>query len=109
MQPWVVATSLIFVYLLITIVLGIVANRRLTIDLEDFLLYGRKAGFVVLYLTMVATYHSAFAFLGSGGFFYTHGIGFWDAGAWTVMVGAITYVLAPTMIAVLFWAHWKGL
>ena len=99
MEPWVVATGLIFIYLLITIVLGIVANRRLSVDLEDFLLYGRKAGFVVLYLTVVATYHSAFAFLGSGGFFYTHGIGFWDAGAWTVLVGAITYVLGTRIWA----------
>jgi len=99
MEPWVTATSLIFVYLLITIVLGAVANRRLTVDLEDFLLYGRKAGFVVLYLTVVATYHSAFAFLGSGGFFYTHGIGFWAAGTWTVLVGAITYVLGSRIWA----------
>lgn len=93
MEAWVVVTGIIFAYLLLTILLGVVANRRLTVDVEDFFLYGRKAGFVVLYLTVVATYHSAFAFLGSGGFFYTHGIGFWDAGAWTVMVGAITYVL----------------
>ena len=99
MEAWVVATGLIFTYLLITIVLGIVANRRMTADLEDFLLYGRKAGFIVLYLTVVATYHSAFAFLGSGGFFYTHGIGFWDAGAWTVLVGAITYVLGSRIWA----------
>ena len=95
MEPWVVATSLIFLYLLVTIVLGAVANRRLTVDMEDFLLYGRKAGFVVLYLTVVATYHSAFAFLGSGGFFYTHGIGFWAAGTWTVLVGAIPMFWAP--------------
>lgn len=94
-----VATGLIFCYLLVTIVIGIVANKRLSIDLEDFLLYGRKAGFVVLYLTIVATYHSAFAFLGSGGFFYTHGIGFWDAGTWTVLVGAITYVLGSRIWA----------
>lgn len=99
MQTWVVATSLIFVYLMVTVGLGIAANRRLSIDLEDFLLYGRRAGFVVLYLTVVATYHSAFAFLGSGGFFYTHGIGFWDAGAWTVLVGAITYVLGSRIWA----------
>ncbi len=99
MEPWVVATGLIFLYLLVTIVLGVVANRRLAVDLEDFLLYGRKAGFVVLYLTVVATYHSAFAFLGSGGFFYTHGIGFWAAGAWTVLVGAITYVLGSRIWA----------
>ena len=99
MEPWVVATGLIFVYLLVTIVLGIVANKKLTVDLEDFLLYGRKAGFIVLYLTVVATYHSAFAFLGSGGFFYTHGIGFWDAGSWTVLVGGITYVLGSRIWA----------
>ncbi len=103
MEVWMVATGLIFSYLLVTIVIGIVANKRLSIDLEDFLLYGRKAGFVVLYLTIVATYHSAFAFLGSGGFFYTHGIGFWDAGTWTVLVGAITYVLGSRI-----WAQRRG-
>ena len=64
MEPWVIATGLIFLYILVTLVLGFVANRRLTIDLDDFFLYGRKAGFGVLYLTVVATYHSAFAFLG---------------------------------------------
>jgi len=99
MEAWIVATSLIFLYLLLTIVLGVVANRRMSVDMEDFLLYGRKAGFVVLYLTVVATYHSAFALLGSGGFFYTHGIGFWDAGTWTVLVGAITYVLGSRIWA----------
>ena len=99
MEAWVVATGLIFCYLLLTLVIGVVANRRMTVDMEDFFLYGRKAGFVVLYLTVVATYHSAFAFLGSGGFFYTHGIGFWDAGAWTVLVGAITYVFGSRIWA----------
>lgn len=99
MPVWIVATGLIFLYLLATIVLGAVANRRLAVDLEDFLLYGRKAGFVVLYLTVCATYHSAFAFLGSSGFFYTHGIGFWAAGAWTVLVGAITWVLGSRVWA----------
>ena len=99
METWVVATGLIFVYLLLSLLLGVLANRRLAVDLEDFLLYGRKAGFVVLYLTVVATYHSAFAFLGSGGCFYTHGIGFWAAGTWTVLVGAITWVLGTRIWA----------
>ena len=95
-----VATALIFAYLIFTIVLGFVANRRMSVDLEDFLLYGRKAGFVVLYLTVVASYHSAFAFLGSGGYFFTHGIGFWEAGTWTVLVGAITYTLGVRIWAI---------
>lgn len=99
MQTWVVATGLVFLYLLASLALGVVAGRRLRVDLEDFLLYGRRAGFLVLYLTVVATYHSAFAFLGSGGFFYAHGIGFWAAGTWTVLVGAITYVLGARVWA----------
>lgn len=99
MEPWVVATSLIFLYLVATVVIGAVANRRLTVDMEDFLLYGRQAGVIVLYLTVVATFHSAFAFLGSGGFFYTHGIGFWVAGTWTILVGVITYTLGTRIWA----------
>ncbi len=99
MPGWMISTGLVFAYLLFTLVLGYFANRALTVDLEDFLLYGRKAGFVLLYLTVVASFHSAFAFLGSGGFFFRHGIGFWDAGAWTVLVGAITYVLGSRIWA----------
>ena len=86
METWVIATSLIFLYLVFTLVLGVVANRMMAVDMEDFLLYGRRAGFIVLYLTVVASFHSVFAFLGSGGFFYTHGVGFWAAGTWTLLV-----------------------
>src|SRR5690606_20600853 len=32
-------------------------------------------------------------------FFYTHGIGFWAAGTWTVLTGAITYVLGTRVWA----------
>ena len=99
MEPWIVSTGLIVAYLLFTIGVGVVSNRKLTVDVEDFFLYGRKAGFVVLYLTVVATYHSAFAFLGSGGFFYTHGIGFWDAGTWTILAGASTWILGTRVWA----------
>ena len=100
MEPWVVSTGLIFLYLLATIAIGVLANRKGTASMEDFFLYGRQAGFVVLYLTVVATFHSAFAFLGSGGFFYTHGIGFWMAGTWTVLVGAITFTLGTRIWAI---------
>ena len=86
-----IALAFIGGYLIVTLVIGVVANRRAEGTLEDFLLYGRKASLPLLFLTMVATYHSAFAFLGSSGFFYKHGIGFWVAGTWTILVGAITY------------------
>ena len=99
MEPWVISTGLIFLYLIATIVIGALANRKGTANMEDFFLYGRQAGVIVLYLTVVATFHSAFAFLGSGGYFYRHGIGFWMAGTWTVLVGAITYTLGTRIWA----------
>ncbi len=99
MQAWVVATTLVAAYLVAVLIIGEIARRRTSKTIEDFLLYGRKAGIVVLYLTVVATYHSAFAFLGSGGYFYQHGIGFWAAGTWTVLVGAVTYVLGTRIWA----------
>ncbi len=99
MEPWIVSTGLIVLYVAATVFIGVWANRRGTSSMEDFFLYGRQAGFVVLYLTVVATFHSAFAFLGSGGFFFTHGIGFWMAGTWTVLVGAITYTLGTRIWA----------
>ena len=95
MESWVVSTGLIALYILVTIVLGFLANRALSLDLEDFLLYGRQAGFVVLYLTLVSTFYSSFAFLGSSGFFYTHGVGFWAAGSWGIITGALIYILGP--------------
>ena len=99
MEAWVIATSLIAAYLLGCLVVGWLAGRKMQRNMDDFVVYGRRAGFFVLYLAVVSTYHSAFAFLGSGGFFYTHGIGFWDAGTWTLMMGLITYAFGTRIWA----------
>ena len=40
MESWVVATGLVFLYILVTIVLGFLANRAMSLDLEDFFLCG---------------------------------------------------------------------
>jgi len=94
-----VSIFIIAVYLLITILLGWVAGRKLSVNVEDFFLYGRRAGFFVLYLAVVATYHSAFAFLGAPSYFYKHGLGFLDAGCWTLAVGLLTIIYAPRIHA----------
>ncbi|MBN2431775.1 MAG: sodium:solute symporter family protein [Acidobacteria bacterium] len=95
MEPWLVSTLILAAYMLLTLILGWVAGRKLEVDVEDFFLYGRKAGFLVLYLAVVATYHSAFAFLGAPAYFYRHGLGFLDAGCWTLLVGILTVIYAP--------------
>ena len=64
METWIIATSLIFLYLVFTLVLGVVANRMMTVDMEDFLLYGRRAGVIVRYLTVVASFLAVVRVLG---------------------------------------------
>ena len=95
MEAWVVATIILSFYMVLTLFLGWIAGRKRAVDVEDFFLYGRKAGFFVLYLAVVATYHSAFAFLGAPSYFYQHGLGFLDAGCWTLLVGALTIIYGP--------------
>ena len=89
MTPAGIITSIIGGYLCLNLLLAVFAYRRAKVSLEDFLLYERRAGFFVLYLTVVSTFFSAFAFLGSSGFIYTHGIGFSEASIWVVLSGFV--------------------
>jgi SSS family solute:Na+ symporter len=93
MDTWVISTSIILVYVVLVGVLSVVAFRRLRVNIEDYFLVSRLAGFFVLYLTIVATYHSAYAILTSCGTFYGTGIFFWDAGTWTFITGLCSYIL----------------
>lgn len=95
MDTWLITTLTLSGYLAVALSLGWLAGRGHTTRLEDFFLYGRNAGPIVLYLAVVATYHSAFAFLGGPGFFYKHGLGFLDAGCWTLAVGGLTILYGP--------------
>lgn len=99
METWIFSTLILSVYMVLTIILGWVAGRKMAVNVEDFFLYGRRAGFFILYLAVVATYHSAFAFLGGPGYFYKHGLGFLDAGCWTLVVGILTMIYAPRIQA----------
>lgn len=47
----------------------------------------------MLTLTLSATYHSAYAFLGAPGFIYTQGIGWWANGIWTVFPGVLFWII----------------
>jgi SSS family solute:Na+ symporter len=93
METWVISTSIILVYVVLVGILSVVAFRRLIVNIEDYFLVSRRVGFFVLYLSIVATYHSAYALLTSSGIFYSTGVFFWDAGTWTFISGLCTYIL----------------
>ena len=94
MEAWEWVTSIIIVYSLIVVGLGYLAWRRFRHTVEDFFLLSRRVGFIVLFLTLAATYHSAFAFLTSVAVFSKSGISFWVAASiWTPLAAVSGYVL----------------
>ena len=94
MEAWQAVTSIIILYSLIVVGLGYLAYRRFQRTIEDFYLASRRVGFLVLFLTLAATYHSAFAFLTSVAVFSSSGISFWvGASLWTTLAAVAGYVL----------------
>jgi len=89
-----VALATIGVYLLIILAVGYRGWQVGTLEIDDWMAAGRDLGLVVLLFTYAATYHSAFAFLGIGGFVYGNGIGIFGAAfLWVALSGLILWVL----------------
>ncbi|WP_408011098.1 sodium:solute symporter family protein [Pseudalkalibacillus sp. A8] len=63
--------------------------KKLDTSTQDYFVASRTLGFVALYFTYTATYHSASAFLGTGGFLYVHGIAYWAIGPYTQALGGL--------------------
>jgi len=103
-EAWQWVTAIIILYSLVVVGLGYVAYRRFRHTIEDFYLVSRRVGFLVLFLTLAATYHSAFAFLTSVAVFSSSGISFWvGASLWTTLAAVAGYVLG-----VRFWRLGKA-
>ncbi len=97
-ETWIIATSVIIVYCILCISLGYVAGRKFRKTIEDFYVLSRTAGFIVLFLALASTYHSAFAFLTSVAVFASTGISFWIAAmAWTTLAAVWGYVYGKRM------------
>ena len=82
---------ILILYMLALLGIAFYASRRDQKNIKDFAT-GGGLGIFVLTLTFSATYHSAYAFMGAGGFVYNHGIGWWVNGLWTVLPGVLFWV-----------------
>jgi SSS family solute:Na+ symporter len=89
-----VALGAIGVYILVVLAIGYRGWQVGTFEVDDWMAAGRNLGLVVLLFTYAATYHSAFAFLGIGGYVYGTGIGiFGTAFLWVALSGVILWTL----------------
>lgn len=94
MEAWQWVTAIIIAYSLIVVGLGYVAHRVFRRTIEDFYLLSRTVGSLILFLTLAATYHSAFAFLTSVAVYSKSGISFWvGAALWTPLAAISGYIL----------------
>ena len=87
------ALTIIALYMMIPLAIGFLAGKKSLPTSEDYFIQGRGMGSMAVFFTVVATWWSAFAFLGSNGFFYTRGPLYWTAMAWNVFFGIIYYVI----------------
>ena len=83
--------GILIIYMLVLLGIALYASKRDEKNIKDFAT-GGGLGIFVLTLTFSATYHSAYAFMGAGGFIYTNGIGWWVNGLWTVLPGVLFWV-----------------
>lgn len=97
-ETWQVTTTIIIIYTLVMVGLGYIAWRRFRRTIEDYYLVSRTVGGLILFLTLAATYHSAFAFLTSVAVFSASGVSFWiGAMLWTILAAVGGYVLGKRM------------
>ena len=82
---------ILIVYMLVLLGIAYYASKQDKKNIKDFAT-GGGLGIFVLTLTFSATYHSAYAFMGAGGFVYKNGIGWWVNGLWTVLPGVLFWV-----------------
>lgn len=80
---------ILVVYMLSVLGIAYYVSRKDDKNISSFVTADSSLGIFVLTLTLSATYHSSYAFLGAPGFVYTHGIGWWVNGIWTVFPGIL--------------------
>jgi solute:Na+ symporter, SSS family len=84
MPTWAFGITLLVVYLVVILYLGVRSFQVSDHTLADHTVANRGFGILVLTLTYAATFHSAYALTGIVGFAYTDGVGYWVNGLYLV-------------------------
>lgn len=87
--------SIIFGWLLITTVVGVMAGLKRKFSMEEYFVAGRSFGLFLFYTTAAAEIYSAFAFLGLAGWAYKFGAPITYAFAYGTMAYALYFFLGP--------------
>jgi SSS family solute:Na+ symporter len=99
MERWVIGTAILFLWVAAMILVTWLSTKYRRLSVTDYATTGGTLGLLTLFLTYSATYHSSYAFMGTTGAIYTHGIGWWNNIHWTVMPGIFLWILGKRVWA----------
>lgn len=95
MSQWLVVTSMIVAYLLVTLAIGLRAGKGTSATVDGYVAGDRNFGLLVMYFVTGATVFSAFAFLGGPGWAYSRGAAAFYILSYGVLGIAPWYVMGP--------------
>lgn len=84
---------IIGIYMFIPLYIGARAGEKEIGTAEDFFIQSRSMSSVAVFFTVMATWMSAFAFLGSSASFYLKGPVYWTTIGWDFLFGILFYVI----------------
>lgn len=91
MSQNVIALLVIGSFMVFPLVIGFAAKSKSRATAEDYFIQSRAMGGIAVFFSVAATWWSAFAFLGSNGYFYTTGPMYWTAIAWNILFGVMYF------------------
>ncbi len=86
---------IIFGWLVVTTVVGVLAGINRKFSMEEYFVAGRSFGMLLFYTTAAAEIYSAFAFLGLAGWAYKFGVPILYAFAYGTMAYTLYFFLGP--------------
>ncbi|RLF82210.1 sodium:solute symporter family protein [Thermococci archaeon] len=93
MEQWVIGVAILIIWVAVMVVVAWLSTRYRKMSVTDFATTGGTLGVITLFLTYSATYHSSYAFMGTTGATYTHGVPWWNNIHWTVLPGILLWLI----------------
>ena len=87
------AIIVIFLVLAVPLIIGFASRKQALPTSEDYFIQGRAMGGVFVFATVVTTWWSAFAFLGSNAWFFNRGPLYWTSLGWNIFFGVMYYII----------------
>jgi len=85
---------IIFGWIILTLVVGVLAGIKRKFTLDGYLVSGRSLGFIMVYMLLAGEIYSAYAFLGTGGWAYSFGMPIMYALGYGILAYSFGYFFA---------------